>query len=61
MILLSPIARALGIFQPYVPVSVPMGLGYVAGYLEEQGEPIVIYDEEVHSRPFDEDCIDYLG
>ncbi|MBN07667.1 MAG: radical SAM protein [Rhodospirillaceae bacterium] len=60
MILLSPIARALGIFQPYVPVSVPMGLGYVAGYLEEQGEPIVIYDEEVHSRPFDEDCIDYL-
>ena len=60
MILISPICRQLGIFQPYVPVSVPMGLGYVAGYLEEQGEPIVIYDEEVASRPFDEACVDYL-
>ncbi len=49
MILISPTARSLGIFSPYVPVSVPMGLGYVAGYLETKGEPIVLYDEEVEN------------
>ncbi len=60
MILISPIARSLGIFSPYVPVSVPMGMGYVAGYLETKGEPIVIYDEEVEPQPFSERRLERL-
>ena len=60
MILLSPVARSLGIFQPYVPISVPMGMGYVAGYLEQQGEPLVVYDEEVDDKPFDEQRLEEL-
>ena len=60
MFLISPIARSLGIFQPYVPVGEPMGMDYVAEYLESMGEPIVIYDEEVNDRPFNEETHDQL-
>jgi len=39
--------NALGIFQPFLPISVPMGIGYVAASLESNGIDFSIVDEQV--------------
>ena len=43
--------NALGIFQPFLPISVPMGVGYIAAYLNEQGIKCDIVDEQVEHDP----------
>ena len=50
MILINPDynrERKLGGFSRYVPVSIPIGIGYLAGYLIEHNKIIKILDEEV--------------
>jgi anaerobic magnesium-protoporphyrin IX monomethyl ester cyclase len=43
--------NALGIFQPFLPISIPMGVGYIAAFLQEQGVHCEIVDEQVESDP----------
>ena len=50
MILINPYydrAKKLGIFARYVPLSVPMGIGALAGYLLQQGKQVKILDEHL--------------
>ncbi len=50
MILINPDynrKQKLGGFSRYVPVSVPIGIGYLAGYLIEHGKTVRILDEEM--------------
>jgi radical SAM superfamily enzyme YgiQ (UPF0313 family) len=48
MILINPKSTKLGIFERYVPLSVPIGIGYLAGYLAGQGENVQIIDEHIN-------------
>lgn len=50
MLLISPDynrKQKLGEFSRYVPISVPIGIGYLAGYLIKQGKTAKILDEEI--------------
>lgn len=50
MILVNPSynrSQKLGGFSRYVPVSVPIGIGYLAGYLIAHGKTVKILDEEI--------------
>ena len=50
MILINPYydrAQKLGIYARYVPLSVPMGIGALAGYLLQQGKTVRILDEHL--------------
>jgi radical SAM superfamily enzyme YgiQ (UPF0313 family) len=65
MILINPgynRKQKLGGFSRYVPLSVPIGIGYLAGYLIKHGKPVEIIDEEIvrlDDRLLDE-CIEGL-
>lgn len=39
--------RQLGAFAPYVPLNVPFGTGWLAGYLLHKGKNVLAIDEEV--------------
>jgi radical SAM superfamily enzyme YgiQ (UPF0313 family) len=50
MILISPSGdrqRKLGVFAKYVPLSVPYGIGALAGYLHSKGKRAEVIDEEI--------------
>ena len=50
MILISPSgnrSKKLGVFAKYVPLSVPYGIGALAGYLHFQGKKAEVFDEEI--------------
>jgi len=47
MILINPKSTKLGIFERYVPFSVPIGVGFLAGYLLHQGRRVEIIDEHI--------------
>ncbi|MDD5691893.1 MAG: radical SAM protein [Candidatus Omnitrophica bacterium] len=47
MILINPKSTKFGIFQRYVPLSVPIGLGYLGAYLLKNGRKAEILDEHV--------------
>ena len=50
MILINPgynRTQKLGGFSRYVPISVPMGIGYLAAYLIKHNKTVKILDEEV--------------
>jgi anaerobic magnesium-protoporphyrin IX monomethyl ester cyclase len=58
MILINPRSRRLGYFVEYVPVTVPISIGYLAAFLRAQGESVTIHDEEI--QPLHDDHLDYL-
>lgn len=45
IILISPKANKLNLFEAFVPVSVPVGVGALAGYLTMKGRKVGIIDE----------------
>ncbi len=47
MILINPRSTKFGIFDKYVPLSVPIGIGCLAAYLESRKKRVVIFDEHV--------------
>lgn len=47
MILINPRSTKFGIFEKYVPLSVPIGLGYLAGYLLHRKKQVKILDEHI--------------
>ncbi|MFA5039199.1 MAG: radical SAM protein [Candidatus Omnitrophota bacterium] len=47
MVFVNPRSTKFGIFDKYVPLSVPIGVGSLAGYLRKQGEPVLVLDEHV--------------
>jgi radical SAM superfamily enzyme YgiQ (UPF0313 family) len=47
MILINPRSTKFGIFDKYVPLSVPIGVGHLAGYLQSRGKTVAILDEHV--------------
>ena len=49
MILINPRSTKFGIFDRYVPLSVPIGIGSLAGYLLSHNKKVEIIDE--HARP----------
>ena len=52
MILISPSGdrpKKLGVFAKYVPLSVPYGVGALAGYLRYKGKKAEVIDEEIES------------
>ncbi|MEW6386718.1 MAG: radical SAM protein [Thermodesulfobacteriota bacterium] len=42
--------NALKIFQPFLPIFVPIGLGYLVAACREQGVPVNFLDEQVEDR-----------
>lgn len=56
MILINPKSTKFGIFERYVPLSVPIGVGYLAGYLLNHGRKAEIIDE--HIEPLSKELID---
>ncbi|MBM3253374.1 MAG: B12-binding domain-containing radical SAM protein [Candidatus Omnitrophica bacterium] len=52
MILINPRSTKFGIFERYIPLSVPIGIGYLAGYLIHRNKEVEILDE--HIRPISE-------
>ena len=59
MLLLNPSfsrKEKLGIFERYVPISVPIGLGFLIGYLYQQGKSVQFFDEQI--SPFTEEKLD---
>lgn len=58
MILINPRSRRLGYFTDYVPVTVPLSIGYLAAFLQAQGESVTIHDEEI--QPLIDDHLDSL-
>jgi len=59
MILINPgydREKKLGGFSRYVPLSVPIGIGYLAAYLIKNGKTVRIWDEEV--APLTEEALD---
>ncbi len=61
MIFISPAynrKQKLGGFSKYVPISVPIGIGYLAGYLVKHGRRVKILDEEIVcvSEPLLDEC-----
>lgn len=63
MILISPRSTKFGIFEKYVPLSVPIGIGYLAGYLLYKNKDVVIIDENVRlfSKEVLEDVVKSLS
>src|SRR3989338_3243605 len=55
MILINPKSTKLGIFERYVPLSVPIGVGCLAGYLLHHGRRAEIIDE--HIEPFSRELL----
>ncbi|MFH0731402.1 MAG: radical SAM protein [Candidatus Omnitrophota bacterium] len=55
MILINPKSTKFGIFERYVPLSVPIGLGYLAGSLLSKGHKVSVLDE--HINPISEELI----
>lgn len=55
MILINPRSTKFGIFEKYVPLSVPIGIGYLAGYLLSRHKEVKIIDE--HIRVISEDLL----
>jgi anaerobic magnesium-protoporphyrin IX monomethyl ester cyclase len=52
MILISPSgdrSQKLGVFAKYVPLSVPYGIGALAGYLHHKGKKAEVLDEEIET------------
>lgn len=47
MVLINPKSTKFGIFQRYVPLSVPIGVGCLAGYLLHHGKRVEIIDEHI--------------
>ncbi len=47
LILISPINTQLGRFKKFVPRSVPIGVGIIAGFLRKQGLSVKIVDQEL--------------
>ena len=45
--------NALGIFQPFLPISIPMGIGWIAASLESNGINFKIVDEQVEENAFE--------
>ncbi|HHT9131589.1 MAG TPA: radical SAM protein, partial [Candidatus Tripitaka californicus] len=39
--------QQLGALAPYVPLNVPFGVGWLAGYLLHKGKHLVAVDEEI--------------
>ncbi len=55
MILINPRSTKFGIFERYVPLSVPIGIGYLAAYLLHKNKEIEILDE--HIKPISEKAL----
>lgn len=47
MILINPKSTKFGIFERYVPLSIPIGIGYLAGYLLSRNKVVEIIDEHI--------------
>lgn len=47
MILINPLTQKLGDFYRYLPLSPPIGIGTLAGYLLEKGKEVKILDEHI--------------
>ncbi len=47
MILINPRSNKFGVFERYVPLTVPIGIGYLAGQLLFSGKKVGIIDEHV--------------
>jgi radical SAM superfamily enzyme YgiQ (UPF0313 family) len=47
MILINPRSTKFGIFEKYVPLSVPIGIGCLAGYLLSHNKKVEIIDEHI--------------
>ena len=47
IILITPVNKNLGYFHQFVPLSVPVGVALLAGYLKENGKEVEVLDEEV--------------
>lgn len=47
MVLINPRSTKFGIFEKFVPLSVPIGIGYLAGSLIRQNKTVKIIDEHV--------------
>ena len=58
MILINPKSTKFGIFERYVPLSVPIGVGCLAGYLLQHGKKAEIIDE--HIEPLSRELLDSL-
>ncbi len=58
MILINPKSTKFGIFERYVPLSVPIGVGCLAGYLLQHGKKVEIIDE--HIEPLSRELLDNL-
>lgn len=56
MILINPKSTKFGIFERYVPLSVPIGIGYLAGYLLHHNKAVEIIDE--HIRPISKEALE---
>ncbi|MDD5072232.1 MAG: radical SAM protein [Candidatus Omnitrophica bacterium] len=56
MILINPKSTKFGIFERYVPLSVPIGVGCLAAYLLQHGRKVEIIDE--HIEPLSKELID---
>src|SRR3989338_2353472 len=56
MILISPRSTKFGIFEKYIPLSVPIGIGYLAGYLFQHNKDVEIIDEQV--RPISKEILE---
>ncbi len=55
MILINPKSTKFGIFDKYVPLSVPIGIGYLASSLLSHGKKITIVNE--HIQPISRDLL----
>lgn len=59
IVFINPRSSRFGIFEKYVPLSVPIGIGSLAGYLRQCGRRVRIIDE--HVEPITEDFLSGLG
>ena len=58
MILINPLSTKFGIFDRYVPLSVPIGIGSLAGYLISHKKDIEIVDE--HARGLTQELLEEI-
>jgi len=58
MILINPKSTKFGIFDKYVPLSVPIGIGYLAANLLSHHKNVKIINE--HVRPFSKDLLEEI-
>ncbi len=63
MILINPKTTKLGIFTRYVPLSVPIGVGALAGYLLHKNRSVEVIDEQIEplSKPLLENLLKRLS